>query len=61
MLASIAHETQIDLGTDSDLARPSDGKHPSAQHATQAMLLRSATRRRAAGHVVAHPGLSDSE
>jgi hypothetical protein len=47
--------------TDSDLARPSDGKHPSAQHETPSMLLRSATRRRTAGHVVAHPGPSDSE
>jgi hypothetical protein len=50
-----------DADTDSDLARPSDGKHPSAQHDTPATLLRSATRRRTAGHVVAHPGPSDSE
>ena len=50
-----------DADTDSDLARPPDGKHPSAQHDTPAMLLRSATRRRAAGHVVAHSGPSDSE
>jgi hypothetical protein len=56
--ATMAH----DADTDSDLARPSDGKHPSAQHDTPAMLLRSATRRRtAAGHVVAHSGPSDSE
>ncbi len=47
--------------TDSDLARPPDGTHPSARHATPAMLLRSATRRRTAGHVVAHSGPSDSE
>jgi hypothetical protein len=50
-----------DADTDSDLARSSDGKHPSARHATPAMLLRSATRRRNAGHVVAHSGPSDSE
>jgi hypothetical protein len=50
-----------DADTDSDLARPPDGKHPSEQNATPAMLLRSATRRRTAGHVVAHPGPSDSE
>ncbi len=50
-----------DADTDSDLARPPDGKHPSARNATPAMLLRSATRRRTAGHVVAHPGPSDSE
>ena len=50
-----------DADTDSDLARPPDGKHPSARHATPAMLLRSATRRRTAGHVVAHSGPSDSE
>ena len=50
-----------DADTDSDLARPTDGKHPSARIATPAMLLRSATRRRTAGHVVAHPGPSDSE
>jgi hypothetical protein len=50
-----------DADTDSDLARPSDGKHPSAQHDTPAMQLRSATRRRNAGHVVAHSGPSDSE
>jgi hypothetical protein len=50
-----------DADTDSDLARPPDGKHPSAWHATPAMLLRSATRRHTAGHVVAHPGPSDSE
>ncbi len=47
-----------DADTDSDLARPPDGKHPSARIATQAMLLRSATRRRNAGHVVEHPGPS---
>jgi hypothetical protein len=34
-----------DADTDSDLARPPDGKHPSARHATPAMLLQSATRR----------------
>ncbi len=39
-----------DADTDSDLARPPDGKHPSARNATPAMLLRSATRRRTAGH-----------
>jgi len=50
-----------DADTDSDLARPPDGKHPSARHATPAMLLRSATRRRTAGHVVAHSDPSDSE
>jgi hypothetical protein len=50
-----------DEDTDSDLARPPDGKHPSARHATPAMLLRSATRRRDAGHAVAHPGPSDSD
>ncbi len=50
-----------DADTDSDLARPPDGKHPSARNATPAKLLRSATRRRTAGHVVAHPGPSDSE
>jgi hypothetical protein len=54
---TMAHEA----GTDSDLARPPDGKHPSARKATPAMLLRSATRRRTAGHVVAHTGPSDSE
>ena len=31
-----------DADTDSDLARPPDGKHPSARHATSAMLLRIA-------------------
>jgi len=55
--ATMAH----DADTDSDLARPPDGKHPSARHATPAMLLRSATRRRTAGHVVAHSGPRDSE
>jgi hypothetical protein len=50
-----------DADTDSDLARPPDGKHPSARNATPAMLLRSATRQRTAGHVVAHPGPSDWE
>ncbi len=50
-----------DADTDSDLARPPDGKHPSAQNSTPAMLLRSATRRHTASHVVAHPGPSDSE
>jgi hypothetical protein len=50
-----------DANTDSDLARPPDGKHPSARSATPARLLRTATRRRTAGHVVAHPGPSDSE
>ncbi len=54
---AIAH----DADTDSDLARPPDGKHPLARNATPAMLLRSTTRRRTAGHVVAHPGPSDSE
>ena len=48
-----------DADTDSDPARPSDGKHRSARHATPAMLLRSATR--TTGHVVAHSGPSDSE
>ncbi len=43
-----------DADTGSDPARPPDGKHPSARNATPAMLLRSATRRRTAGHVVAH-------
>ena len=43
-----------DADTDSDLARTPDGKHPSAQHATPAMLLWSATRRHNTGHVVAH-------
>ena len=52
-----------DADTDSALARPYDGKHPSAQHDsdTPAMLLRSATRRLNAGHVVAHSGPSDSK
>jgi hypothetical protein len=50
-----------DADTDSDLLRPPDGKHPSARNATPAMLLRSATRQRTAGHVVAHPGPGDSE
>jgi hypothetical protein len=50
-----------DADTDSDLARPRDGKHPNARHATPGMRLRSATHRRIAGHVVAHPGPSDSE
>ncbi len=50
-----------DADTDSDLARPSDGKHPSARHASPDILLRSATRRRTAGHVVSHSGPSDSE
>ncbi len=54
---SMAH----DADTDSDPARPTDGKHPSARNATPAMLLRSAARGRIAGHVVAHPGPSDSE
>ncbi len=53
--------TAHDADTDSDLARPPDGKHPSAQHETPAMLLRSATRRHNAGYVVAHSGPSDSE
>ena len=50
-----------DADTDSDLARPPDCKHPSARNATPAMLLQHATRRRTAGHVVAHPGPCDSE
>ncbi len=50
-----------DADTDSDLARPPDGKHLSARHTTPAMLLRSATRRHTAGHVVVHSGLHDSE
>jgi hypothetical protein len=50
-----------DADTDSDLVRPPDGKHPSALLATPAMLLRSATRRLTAGHVVTHSGPSDSE
>ncbi len=54
-----------DADTDSDLARPPEGKHPSARNATPARQLRSATatRRGTAGHVVAraHPGPSDSE
>jgi hypothetical protein len=50
-----------DADTDSDLARPSDCKHPSALHATPDMLLRSAMRRCTAGHVVAHSGPSVSE
>jgi hypothetical protein len=54
---TIAH----DADTDSDLARPPDGKHPSARQSTPAMLLRSATHRGTAGHIVARPGLSDSE
>jgi hypothetical protein len=54
----MAHNAEAD----SDLACPPDGKHPSARHATPAMLLlRSATRRRDAGHVVAHSGPSDLE
>jgi hypothetical protein len=47
--------------TDSDLAPPPDGKHPSSRHTAPGMLLLSATRRRTAGHVVAHPGSRDSE
>jgi hypothetical protein len=43
-----------DADTDSDPARPPDSKHPSARNATPALLLRTATRRRNAGHVVAH-------
>ncbi len=50
-----------DADTDSDLARPPDGKHPSARNATPARPLWSAMRRRTTGHVVAHPGPSDSE
>jgi hypothetical protein len=45
----------LDADTDSDPARPPDGNHPSVRHATPAMLLRSATRRRNAGHFVAQP------
>jgi hypothetical protein len=55
--ATMAH----DADTDSDLARPSDSKHPTAQHETPAMLLLSATHWHTAGHVVAHQGPSDSE
>jgi hypothetical protein len=54
---TMAHDAEAD----SDLARQPDGKHPSARHATPAMILRSATRRRDAGHIVAHSGPSDSE
>jgi hypothetical protein len=50
-----------DADTDSDLTRPPVDKHPSAWNATPAMLLRSATRRRAAGNVVALQGPSESE
>ncbi len=50
-----------DADTDSDLARPPDGKHLSARNTTPARLLRSATRRSTAGHVVAHQGPNDSE
>jgi hypothetical protein len=46
--------------TDSDLARPPDGNHPSSRHAIPGMLLQSATRRRTACHVVAHQGSRDS-
>jgi hypothetical protein len=49
-----------DADTDSDLARPPDGKHPSALLASPGMLLRSATRRHTAGHVVAHSGRSET-
>ncbi len=57
-----AHPTMAhDVDTYSDLARPPDGKHPSALHAAPAMLLQSATRRGTAGHVVEHSGPSDSE
>ncbi len=49
-----------DADTDSGLARPPDGNHPSARHDAPAILLRSATRRRTAGHVVLHAGPSDS-
>ncbi len=38
-----------DADTDTDLARPPDGKHPSARNATPATLLLSAMRRSAAG------------
>ena len=48
-----------DADTDSDLARPPDGKHPSARQGP--MLLWSATLRRTTGHVVVHLGPSDSE
>ncbi len=47
--------------TDSDLARPPDSNHPSALHTTPGMLLWSATRRRTAGYVVAHPSSRDLE
>jgi hypothetical protein len=47
--------------TDSDLARPPDGNHPSSRHATPGIIHWSATRWRTAGHVVAHPGSRDSE
>jgi hypothetical protein len=50
-----------DADTDSDPARPPDGNHPSARHATPAMLLRGATRQSTASHVVAHPGSCDWE
>ncbi len=53
-----AHDADSD--TDSDLARPPDGNHPSARHATPGMLLLSATHRNAAGHVMAHLGSCDS-
>ncbi len=54
---TMAHDTD----TDSDLARPPDGYHPSVRHPTPNMLLRGATRRRVAGQVAAHPGSCDSE
>jgi hypothetical protein len=38
-----------DADTDSDLARPPDGKHPSAWNTAPAMLLLSATRRPSCG------------
>ena len=44
--------TRIQSITDSDPARPPDGNHPFAWHATPAMLLWSVARRRTAGHVV---------
>jgi hypothetical protein len=56
-LPTTAHDTD----TDSDLARPPDGSHSSAPHATPGMLLQSASHQRTAGHVVAHPGSCDSE
>ncbi len=55
----IAHGVDTDFKL--DLARPPDGKQPSAKIASPAMLMLNATRRHTACHVVEHPGPSDSD